>query len=107
MPLPPDPDSENERRSGWAARAIATFQGDTGSDLEDAASDLIGDIGHWCDRYGVSFTDAIRRGLYHYASETSGGGELDWLPSQHALQFLDAAMLDLLDSRRAQAEESV
>jgi hypothetical protein len=106
MPLPPDPDNENERRSDWAERAIARFRHDTGSDLEDAAADLIGDMGHWCDRYGVSFTDAIRRGLYHYASETSANGELDWLPSQQALQFLNASMLDLLDSRQEQAEES-
>jgi hypothetical protein len=81
---PPDPDyyddkakdkvDINQDRSGWAAEALVAFCNETGSDLEDAIADLIGDLGHFCDRHGMDLREQINRGRDFYLYETQNGG---------------------------------
>ena len=79
--LPPgDPDYDeseeiNERRSGWAEEAIVAFVEATGSDLEDAIADLIGDLGHFCDRHKMNMQAQVERGREFYDFETQGEGK--------------------------------
>lgn len=79
--LPPgDPDypkieNINEQRSDWAAEAIVAFAETTGSDLEDALADLIGDLHHFCDRHGMDMSEQIERGRDFYQYETQGEEE--------------------------------
>lgn len=68
--LPPDPEGMNEDRSRWAETAIFEFQRQTGADLEDAVSDLLADLMHWCDRHETDFEHELQRARYHYEEET-------------------------------------
>ena len=70
--LPPDPEGMNDHRSAWAGEAIATFMLATGTDLEDAVSDLLVDIRHWCDRHNIDFDVEQGRAVAHYEAETLG-----------------------------------
>ncbi len=74
-PLPPDPDELNACRAQWAAVALAAFRRQTGADAEDALSDLLADLMHWCDRSGLSFVDELRRALGHYEEEAPADSE--------------------------------
>lgn len=74
MNLPPDPDGQNDDRGEWAEMAIKAFRDQTGCDLEDAISDLLADIGHWCDRNGMNFQDELSRASMHYGAETGDKG---------------------------------
>jgi hypothetical protein len=69
--LPPDLDEMNEYCAECAAAALLIFQNLTNSDREDAVSDLLADLMHWCDRHGRNFDNELRRALYHYEEETS------------------------------------
>ena len=69
-PLPPDPERINEARSNWAARAIDAFREATGTDEEDALSDLLADLMHWTDRRHHDFDTALLRARDHYEAET-------------------------------------
>jgi hypothetical protein len=69
--LPPDPDGMNEKRTVWAEQAIATFRDATGTDREDAVTDLLADLMHWCDRNDTEFDRALRLGRMHYETETA------------------------------------
>ena len=69
-PLPPDPEQRNDTRAHWADAALLMFQDWTGSDAEDAVSDLLADLMHWCDRHGVDFDTELRRAQGHYEAET-------------------------------------
>jgi hypothetical protein len=75
LPLPPDPDRRNAHRALGAAAALAEFQRQTGADLEDAVSDLLADLMHWCDRFGQEFPKELRRALDHYEEETAARSE--------------------------------
>jgi len=68
--LPADPDEKNEDRASWAEHALAAFMDATGSDKEDAVSDLLCDIMHWCDRNDQNFTAELNRAESHYEAET-------------------------------------
>ncbi len=70
--LPPDPERMNGRRSAWAARAVAAFMDETGTDEADAVCDLLADMMHWCDRHGYDFARELARANDHYAAETLG-----------------------------------
>ena len=70
--LPPDPERMNEKRALWADGALRAFRNLTGTDFEDAVSDLMADLMHWCDRNGMTFANELRRARYHYEEETSG-----------------------------------
>ena len=74
-PLPPDPERLNGNRALAAAFALAEFRERTGADLEDAVSDLLADLMHWCDRFGQEFPEELRRARNHYAAETATGSE--------------------------------
>ena len=74
-PLPPDPERLNRNRARWAAAALAEFRRQTGADLEDAVSDLLADLMHWCDRLGQEFPQELRRARYHYEEETKASAE--------------------------------
>ncbi len=70
--LPPDPEGMNDDRAEWALSAIRHFQTITGTDFEDALSDLLCDLMHACDRdpeLGV-FSTQLKRAVACYAEET-------------------------------------
>lgn len=75
-PLPPDPEQLNANRARWAAVALGEFQRQTGADNEDAVSDLLADLMHWCDRFGQEFPKELRRALNHYEEETDASMEM-------------------------------
>lgn len=70
--VPPDPEQMNDKRSAWAGAAVATFQQATGTDDEDALTDLLCDLMHWADRADYDFQAALTRATDHYAAETAG-----------------------------------
>jgi hypothetical protein len=61
----------NFDRASWADKAISTFRDATGTDMEDALSDLLTDLMHWADRAGYSFKEALDRARSHYKAETA------------------------------------
>ena len=77
--LPQDPDRLNAHRALWAAAALAELRRQTGADLEDAVSDLLADLMHWCDRFGQEFPKELRRALNHYQEETAASLEMTTL----------------------------
>lgn len=68
--LPPDPDGMNSERTRWAQAALWAFQRATRTDDEDAVSDLLTDLMHWCDCNDQDFNAELLRGSGHYESET-------------------------------------
>lgn len=70
--LPPDPEGMNDKRAVWAGAALATFIIQTGTEVEDAVGDLLGDLMHWCDRNNYDFEAALGRARGHYKAETVG-----------------------------------
>ena len=72
-PFPPDPDLQNASRARSAANALEAFHQQTGTDFEDAVSDLLANLMHWCDRAGQDFNQELRRARSHYAEETAAG----------------------------------
>jgi hypothetical protein len=70
-PLPPDPEGMNNDRAEWAGAALRQFRSVTGTDFEDALSDLLGDLMHWADRNGVTFDDQLSCARMHYEAETA------------------------------------
>lgn len=70
-PLPLDPERTNDQRADWADAVLWQFQRLTGADTEDAVSDLLADLLHWCDRHGQDFDSELRRARNHYNSETN------------------------------------
>ncbi|HEY9171364.1 MAG TPA: hypothetical protein VI136_03670 [Verrucomicrobiae bacterium] len=61
----------NASRVRWADIILEEFQSLTGSDLEDAVSDLLADLMHWCDQSGQNFEKELRRAQTHYTAETA------------------------------------
>jgi hypothetical protein len=59
----------NLDRAEWAAAALRHFQCTTGSDYDDALTDLLCDLHHWCDRENVSFQNALDTARTHYQAE--------------------------------------
>lgn len=74
--LPLDPEEQNSDRSQWARVAIRAYQIETGTDDQDAISDLINDLAHFCDRHPEYETvgEAIRRARNSYSDETKNTG---------------------------------
>ena len=70
-PIPLDPERLNSSPALWAAVALEEFRRQTGADLEDAVSDLLADLMHWCDRFGQEFQNEFRRAMNHYSEETA------------------------------------
>jgi len=78
--LPPDPENMNDRRSDAAADTIQYFgrtQGELvpGQDMtEQNLVDLLGDIGHFCDRKELNLSELLRMAASHYDEETENEG---------------------------------
>lgn len=66
---PEDPDGHNDERADWAAAAVLKFMSVTGTDPEDAFSDMLGDLMHLADRCGIDFENEMRRAENYYAQE--------------------------------------
>ena len=69
--LPADPEGQNEERARWAEAALSEFRVQTGADIEDAVSDLLADLMHWCDRHEQDFDLELQRAQGHYEIETN------------------------------------
>ena len=64
--------TQNDKRADWADKAINTFIETTGTDKEDALSDLLCDIMHWCDLYSeYDFEQQLQRAKGHYEAESA------------------------------------
>ncbi len=86
MQVPPDPDFMNNKRADWARDVLEYFEQfgerphpDLTTDEERGIakqnlSDLIADMGHYCDRNGLRMDEVIRIASYHYAEETRQEG---------------------------------
>jgi hypothetical protein len=68
--VPPDPEELNDNRAEWAEAALLEFKSQTGTDTEDAVSDLLADLMHWCDRNAQDFDHELSRARNHYECET-------------------------------------
>lgn len=62
-------EATNDDRAAWAQAAVDTFMRETGTDSEDAISDLLGNLMHLCNQRGADFTAELNRGAGHYQSE--------------------------------------
>lgn len=69
-----DPDDMSEKRIGWGGNAVAGIMRDTGTDIEDALSDLLADLMHWSHANGQDFAEELRRAVGQFSAETSEGG---------------------------------
>jgi hypothetical protein len=78
-----DDRTANDERAPWAEVALLTFARRTGmaedmvGDKEDVffiVSDLLADLGHWCDRHQVDLAAALVHAAEHYRAETKGYG---------------------------------
>lgn len=69
--LPPDPDCQNDRRSFRARNAIAALTRGGGTDVQDALSDLLRCLMHFCDRHPEfgNFEEELDRALQNYGQE--------------------------------------
>jgi hypothetical protein len=57
-------------RAEWAEAAILKFMDETGVDGDrEAVSDLIADLGHYCDRHQLEFLPLVQRGIGHWQIE--------------------------------------
>jgi hypothetical protein len=86
MPVPPDPEFMNNTRADWARDVLEYFEqyGERSHpDLtteeerklaQQNLSDLIADMGHYCDRNGLGMDEVIRIASGHYAEETKNEG---------------------------------
>lgn len=78
--LPPDPEEMNDERAEAAQRAIEAFALDFGEAIADKGileqniSDLVADLGHLADRFGIDFTTILSRAALHYNEETDNQG---------------------------------
>jgi hypothetical protein len=82
MQVPPDPEFMNNQRADWAREILEHFEqyGErphpelTTEEHREIAkqnlSDLIADMGHYCDRNGLRMIEAINIASGHYAEET-------------------------------------
>ena len=76
-PLPPDLEGMNGERAEWAAAALRHFQCTTGTEWQDAVSDLLADLMHLCDREGFDFSKKLDRARMHYEAETTAPERAD------------------------------
>lgn len=66
-----DPENMNEQRAEFARQAMMTFMSATGTDAEDAVSDLLNDLMHYSDSKGYDFDAELQRARRSYVDETS------------------------------------
>ena len=67
---------DNTLRAKWGSKAIKAFADETGlgkdDDVATAISDLLVDLRHACDAYGISFAECDHRARNHYVAELAG-----------------------------------
>jgi hypothetical protein len=68
--LPPNPDGLNSARAEWAQAAIIAFRKVTGTEEEEALSDLLCDLMHLANRQGENFYESLGRAINNYVEET-------------------------------------
>jgi len=68
-----DPDDMNDKRAQWGLNAINGIMRDTGTDREDALSDLLADLMHAAHHHGEDFAEELRRACFHFQDETREG----------------------------------
>lgn len=80
--VPPDPEDMNDERAEWAQAAIDGFLKSHRGDEDMAVSDLLCNLGHYCDRAGINMVEALSFARGNYNEETGGKGtQLDTLSS--------------------------
>lgn len=64
----------NAQRSERAYRLLLIYeqQHDEGEDHETAVSDLLADLMHLCDDYGIEWEEVTRRAAMHHEAESRG-----------------------------------
>ena len=68
----------NSDRAEWAEAALLTFMEQTGVDGDrEAVSDLIADLGHYCDRHQLDFIPLLERGISYWQIEQSDSDRAD------------------------------
>ena len=62
----------NRDRARWAEAAILMFMKQIGVDGDrEAVSDLIADLGHYCDHHQLDFIPLVERAIGHWQIEQS------------------------------------
>ena len=75
----------NHGRADWAEEAVITFRDVCKGDMDETALyDLVGNMGHLCDRLSVEFEDfdmtfdeMVERARYHYEAERGEGDDIE------------------------------
>ena len=87
MPVPPDPEFMNNKRADWARQVLEFFEQfgerphwsltteEERAVAKQNLSDMLADLGHYCDRNGLHMLDVIRIASEHYAEETRNEGQ--------------------------------
>ncbi|SDY02124.1 hypothetical protein SAMN05216215_1018160 [Saccharopolyspora shandongensis] len=76
---PDDPKNvqhDNTLRAQWAAHALAArieqVHGSDDQPLETVVEDLVADLWHFCDAFGINFEEIIEKGAERHADEAAG-----------------------------------
>lgn len=69
--------AERAERAGLADESLALFAINADMNMlaeaPEVVGDLLADIMHWCDRYGVNFEERLANARMHYDAEVNGG----------------------------------
>lgn len=75
----------NERRADWALAAVVAFREACAGDFDETALyDLVGNLGHLCDRltaeraeFSLTFDDMVESARGHYEAERGEGDDIE------------------------------
>lgn len=71
----------NTLRAMWAAEALHGLANRTGADIpDDAVTDLIANIGHFCDAAGIDFLQLTARAIGHWKREQTDPESIEPAP---------------------------
>jgi hypothetical protein len=68
---------KTSRRVKYAGVAVKAYADQKGVDQDEAFTDLLADLMHWCDHKGIDFQDEYERANNHYVEETKGHDDYD------------------------------
>ncbi len=72
----------NQKRALWAAVALKTFETESGTDTaEETISDLVADIGHYCDAMGLDYLKLMAGGIGVWRLEQTDPESMGIVPS--------------------------